>query len=208
MARTSGARNTDYDEKRAALAATAAQTLLQSTDAAERPSLRELSRSTGVSVNNLRHYFEDRDGVVAAAFEALGTQGAPYLARLRALEAEPPEVSLPAVVQELVTHWEDGLGALHQTGLVEGLGSVRLGPSYVREILEPTLQGFEGLLAAYVAQGRLAGTPRTMALALLSPVLLALLHQGALGGAGCRPLDLPAFADEHVAGFLRAYRVS
>ena len=33
---------------------------------------------------------------------------------------------------------------------------------------------------------------------LLSPLLLALLHQHDLGGTRCRPLEIPALIDEHV----------
>jgi hypothetical protein len=40
---------------------------------------------------------------------------------------------------------------------------------------------------------------------LLSPVVLGLLHQDSLGGAQCRPLELPRFLETHVDAFLRAF---
>ncbi|WP_437929371.1 hypothetical protein WMF37_08890 [Sorangium sp. So ce291] len=53
-------------------------------------------------------------------------------------------------------------------------------------------------LARHVAAGELAPCDlRHAALALLGPLLLALLHQGPLGGRVCGPLDLDAFAATH-----------
>ena len=42
---------------------------------------------------------------------------------------------------------------------------------------------------------------------LLAPVLIAVLHQHALGGTQCRPLHLPGFVANHLDAFLRAYEV-
>jgi hypothetical protein len=44
-----------------------------------------------------------------------------------------------------------------------------------------------------------------MALSLMSPALLVLLHQGPLGGETARPLLWEAFIEDHVDAFLRAY---
>ena len=43
------------------------------------------------------------------------------------------------------------------------------------------------------------------ALTLLSPVLLALLHQDALHGRRCRPLDVEAFVHTHVRSWLSGH---
>lgn len=46
---------------------------------------------------------------------------------------------------------------------------------------------------------------RVAALAYLSPLLVALLHQHDLAGVTCRPLDLEAFLAAHTSRFVRAY---
>lgn len=205
MARTTGARNTDYQEKRQKMAAEAANTLLHS--AAQRPSLREFARTMNVSVNNLRHYFGDRDGLIEAAMETMLSRGAPHIERMLSRAELPLKEAVHNTLHELVTGWEPFLSNLHVSGLSEGLVSERLGPAYVNFLLEPTLQPFERLFQTYIDRGQLRSTStRTMALVLLSPVILALLHQGALGGSACRPLDLHAFLDEHIDGFLRGYQ--
>lgn len=205
MARTTGARNNDYEDKRAAMAAAVAMALVRA--GAGRPSLRELARETGFSVNNLRHYFGDRDGLVTAAMAAIEAQGKQHTDRVRAMAATaPPEEVLPAVLHEIASSWDTFLGNMHVAGLAEGLGSQALGPSYVNHILEPTLQSFELLVQDYIGRGLLRGeSARALALSLAAPVLMALLHQSSLFGARCRPLDVHAYIDSHVAGFMRAH---
>ena len=78
---------------------------------------------------------------------------------------------------------------------------------YLNDVLEPTLQALEARLAGLVAQRAIVECDtRHAALMLLSPLLLALLHQRDLGGTRCRPLSIPALIDEHVKVFVRAYR--
>ena len=75
------------------------------------------------------------------------------------------------------------------------------------DVLSVLLHGAR--LAGLVAQRAIVECDtRHAALMLLSPLLLALLHQNDLGGTRCRPLSLPALIDEHVRVFARAYRVS
>ena len=85
-----------------------------------------------------------------------------------------------------------GVGKMYASTLALGLGSKAIGPSYVNHVLEPMLQTGESLLRQHLERGELVVEDvRHASLMLLSPVVFGLLHQDSLGGAQCRPLDLP-----------------
>lgn len=203
--RTYGAKNADHEAKRAKMVAAIAPVVLRA--APERPSLREMSKAAGVSVNNLRHYFGTREGLLEAVFESMAAVGAPYIQRALGFTSMPVAKGLRTLVGQIVMGWTpDGLGGLHRSGISEGLGSETLGPAYIDHVLEPTLGVVEDMLAIWRDRGEVEVPDlRVAALALMAPVVLALLHQRGLGGDGCRPLDIEAFLDAHVAGFLRGY---
>ena len=78
--------------------------------------------------------------------------------------------------------------------------------STVNHLLEPTLQSLEELLGNLVGRKMLPEQDlRAAALSLLSPVLLALIHQDALYGHRCRPLDVEAFVRRHVRSWLSGH---
>lgn len=203
MGRPPGRRNEGFEEKRAALARSVMFALLED----GRPSpLSTLARVAGVSVPTLKHYFGDRDQLVQAAMTEASKLGAPHLERARRPAGADVRESLLRFCVDLLEGWRLGVGALHQSGLVLGLGDVGLGPAYLREILEPTILALEQRLGRHVERGDLDDEhPRVMALALLSPVVLALLHQDQLGGTETRPLDVEAFLEAHVDRFLGGY---
>lgn len=202
MPRPAGSRNADHDDKRIALVDAVVPVILGA--GPERPSMRELARAAGVRPNTLRHYFGDRDGVVRAAFERIATLGGDRQAWARSLAALPPREGLRAMLHAVVEGWQRGaLGGMHAAGLAEGMGHPAIGRIYIERILDPSLRVIEALLADWTAQGLLeAEDPRAAALALFSPVMVALLHQRELDGAQCRPLDLRAMVDLHVDRFL------
>lgn len=204
--RTYGAKNADHEAKRARMIQAIAPLVRQA--APRRPSLREMAKVAGVSVNNLRHYFGTREGVLEAVFVAMSEAGKPYAERALSFTQMSVEHGLRQLLRELVEGWTpEGLGGLHRSGISEGLGSEALGPAYVEHLLEPTLAVAEAMLERWRARGEIeADDLRSAALALLAPLLLGLLHQRGLGGARCRPLDFERFIDAHVAGFLRGYR--
>lgn len=205
--RTYGAKNADHQAKRAQMVAAIAPMVLAA--APNRPSLREMSKAAGVSVNNLRHYFGTRECVLEAVFQAMRVRGEAHIQRALAFAELPVAVGLRELVGQLVESWTpQALGGLHCSGISEGVGSESLGPAYIDNVLEPTVDVVERMLAIWQARGEIEVEDlRTAALAVLAPVVLALLHQRGLGGHRCRPLDFEVFLDHHVAGFLRGYGV-
>lgn len=208
MARTPGARNADYQDSRLQLARRVRVGLLS--DGGLRASLRELAASAGTSVATLKHYFGDRDGLLTAVMESMRIDGAPYLAQASSPTSTDVRESLRAMLQALTGAWSRfQVGRTYAAMLAEGLAVKGLGPSYVTFLLEPLLQMGEQMLQRHIDAGRLMPCDvRQASLMLLSPAVLALLHQDNLSGAGCRPLNLEAFMSAHVDAFLRAFPVT
>lgn len=208
MSRTAGARNVHFEERRSALIAKAKERL--SLQTGEPPSFRELALAAGVSVTTLRHYFGSREALIKAVFAHYLQTGQRHLDRARTLQADDLDLaaSLQAFLLRVAQGWTQGfVGSLHRIGLAEGLRNSRTALDYLNDVLEPTLQALEERLSNYAARGMIVGCDtRHAALMLLSPLLLALLHQHDLGGTRCRPLAIPALIDEHVKVFVRAYR--
>ncbi len=203
MPRPPGSKNRDHEATRHALARSFAGSLLD--EAGEPATLDGLAKAAGVSVPTVRHYFQDRDGAFRAALHAVREDGAE---RLREM-ADPGERSAEACVVGLAVAvtvvWRRfGLGKVMAAGLALGVGSASRGPAYLEELLEPFLQAAEQLLAQLAKKGRLKPLDaRAVSLALLAPILFALIHQDHLGGARQRPLDVTAFAKSHAAMILR-----
>lgn len=204
MGRATGALNRDHAATRAELARKVAQHLL--TNGGSLPSLRTLAVGVGVDPGTLRHYFADRRGVVQAAMETLLPLGEDQKVRALALSELPVREALVTLLSRIAKAWGGLLGGMHATGFVEGMVDGEVGQTYVRTMLEPTLATVEALLERYHARNTLSVPDvRLAALALMSPVLMACFHQFQLGGRSCRPLDLDAFVEGHVDGFLRGY---
>lgn len=205
MARLKGSRNADYEQAR--------ERLLQAVKAhvvkpgGAQASFRELAEAAGVSVATLRHYFNTREALLREVMGYLHQQGLPYLHAVATGPLGPVEESLRWFLRYVVEGWRMGVGAIHAFGLTAGVDHPDLGPAYVQELLEPTLQAAEARLARHVAEGELRrGNVRHAALALVCPVVLGLLHQVQLTGSRCRPLDVEAFLEDHLQAFLRAWR--
>ncbi|MEO0786583.1 MAG: hypothetical protein AAFY10_12875, partial [Pseudomonadota bacterium] len=73
MPRPAGVRNRDFADKRASLLATLTDFALNSD--LRRPSLRQFAIAAEASEPTLRHYFQDRQGVVVAILECIGERG-------------------------------------------------------------------------------------------------------------------------------------
>ncbi|MFO0548789.1 MAG: TetR/AcrR family transcriptional regulator [Polyangiaceae bacterium] len=209
MARPRGTPNPGHDEARRKLArAVRAGLVRQGADS----SLAELARSAGVSIPTLKHYFGDRSGAVAEALRQVREDAAPYTASLTDPGALDLAASLTKVARDLAHAWTTfGVGRLFSVGLGAGFDDPVTGPGYLDGVLEPTVRAVEHRLRIHAERHEVRLAPsdalglRVAALGFLSPLLVALLHQRSLGGDRCRPLDLAAFSELHVAGFLRAY---
>lgn len=207
MGRPPGSRNPDYDATRATLARAMHSRL--AAPEGSRASFRELAATAGVSIATLRHYFGDREGAIDAVLGAAHVAGLPYLQEVATGPIGPVRASLEWLLQYCVDGLlHGGVASLHELGMAAGFQEPTIGPSYLAHILEPTLQAVEARLARHVAAGELRATDlRVAAIELISPVLVAVLHQRGLGGVHVRPLDLGAFTTAHLASFLRSYEV-
>jgi AcrR family transcriptional regulator len=207
VARTTGSRNANYEEQRLTLARQVRRIVM--VPGGPQSSLRDMASAAAVSVATLRHYFQDREGVLTAVLESQRIDAAPYLAG--ASMPPPRSASVRSALLTLLMRFKDawfqhGVGKVYAASLEAGLSASRLGPAYVESILEPLLQMGEGCLRRHVERGELGPlNERFAALELLSPVLLGLLHQDSLLGKSCRPLEVDRFLRDHVDRFVRAY---
>jgi AcrR family transcriptional regulator len=205
MARTQGSRNADYDLQRAALAKKVREALAG--EAGIHASLRELAAAAGTSVATLRHYFGDREGLLKGVMENMRAEAAPYLAMSAQVKPGDVRGTLSSFFANMHMAWfRYGVGSMYGATLALGLGTKSIGPGFVDHVLEPLLQTGESMLRQHVERGELEiDDLRHASLALLSPVVFALLHQDNLSGVQCRPLDVPRFLETHVDAFLRAF---
>jgi AcrR family transcriptional regulator len=205
MARPPGRRNADFEAKRLALARRARDGLLLRGAGV---SLRELAETIGVSVHNLQNYFGGRDGLICAIAEVIGKDAEPILLDIWKQGDGDLENEVWRYVDLLLLGWRTfGVGRMFVVGLGEGLGDERRGAAVVDGILEPTLQSAERALDTLIRNGLLSPQDtRAAALSLVAPVVLALLHQDGLNGVTCRPLNVDAFARQHVTRWTRGHR--
>jgi AcrR family transcriptional regulator len=209
LARTKGARNADYEAKRRELLGRLLPRFADRTNG--RPSFRQFAAAAGVTMPTLRHYFGDRSDVVAALLEEYHRLGERRLERV-AQPAGDFETSIHEFAQEVVAGMQAAngpvrLGDVFSASLAEGLMDPEIGPLSLRYILDPGVEALERRLAAHIARGEMRPSDvRAAALALMSPILLAVLHQDQMEGSGERPIALPALALEVAAAFIRAYR--
>jgi AcrR family transcriptional regulator len=204
MGRPAGSRNPDFESRRGVLLQATLERLGE--PGGTRASFRELAASAGVSVATLRHYFGTREQLIEAVLAWCHVAGQRYLLEVATGPLEPVGESLSRLLSRIEEGFRRGLDRIHAIGLAAGMREPVLGPAYLREVLDPTIEAVEARLARHIVRGDLRpGDVRHMALSLVTPPLLALLHQGALGGCGTRPLSYKAFCADHLNGFLRAF---
>jgi AcrR family transcriptional regulator len=206
MARTKGARSVGHEERRASLLRAFRVRLLERN--LPPPSLRELAAAAGVTIPTVRHYFGRREDLIVALLQDLNAQGAGYLASARE-PAGPFKESVEALVRSVLMGLTRGLSEIHALGLREGLRNDKLGPTYLEQVLEPTILAVEERLTKHQERGEMRSADvRVATIGLIAPLVIAQLHQRELGGLITRPLDIETFAREHIRAFLLAYAVS
>jgi len=172
-----------------------------------RPSLRQLAIAAGVTVPTLRHYFGDREDLVEAVLEEIFLHGERYLER----GAEPygdMNQSIRAFLNTFAECLVDGprLGDKIAIAFLEGFYSRRLGPRALNYVIEPPLQAMEKRLAAHQERGELGEIDlRCAALMLISPLVVACMHQQQMFGDQVRPLDFAPLIDSAASTFMKAY---
>lgn len=203
MPRPKGIANVDFAESRTALIAKLRNALLGT----EPPSsLRSLAAAADVAVPTLRHYFGDKDGVLAAVFADCHAGGAHEM-----LVAASPTGSFKESVGDLVQHISDGfshgrLDRLHAVGLTEGLAAADVAFAYLADVLEPTIEAATTRLQVHLDRGEMRPVVvRHAAVALLAPIIVIYLHQRGLNGSTTHPTDIDALLATHVDGFVTGY---
>jgi AcrR family transcriptional regulator len=204
LTRTTGARDADFEQKRSGLLDKLMDRLSQPNGT--HPSLRQLGQAAGVSLPTLRHYFGDRDAVVAAVFAEWRRRGAVFLAAAAQPEGGLAE-SLTAYLNTLVTGFRDyGVWKIIAVGFAEGTLDDRHGLTFLEQTLEPMIGALTRRLVEHQSRGEMIPCDaRFAAISLIAPTLILCQHQYQLGGISKFPVDLDAFVADQISGFSRAY---
>jgi AcrR family transcriptional regulator len=175
----------------------------------ERPSLRQLAAAAEVTAPTLQHYFGDRTGVIAALLEEYSRRGEGQLGAVASANS-PFATSVREFAHGFVCGLQAGsqvrLGDVLAASLCEGLADPRVSPLTLNHLIDPAVDALVARLDQHVARGEMSGgDTRAAALMLLSPLLLAVLHQDQMNGRESRLIELTPLADEVSAAFVRAY---
>lgn len=208
MPRTKGVRNPDYESKRAELLDRMLPRFVRRD--LERPSMRQLAAAANVTVPTLEHYFGRRIDVVTALLDEYRKRGEARLRMVASAEGDF-ESSMQAFAHGLVFGMQAGgavrLGDVIAVSLAEGLADPRLGAPALNSIIDPAIDALRERLDHHVANGEMIATnTRAAALMMISPLLMAVLHQDQLGGCNTNPLPLQWLAKEVSASFVRSYK--
>ena len=204
MPRPKGARDADYDEKRAALLRRMSIRLARRNET--HPSLRQLAEAADVTAPTLRHYFGGRDKIVAAVLAEFRRLGEGFIREAAEPKGEFSE-SVRGFLWSLLQVLQMGpLGAVFAVALVEGLRNDQLGPVSLENVIDPTIDALTRRLEAHQARGEMRpANTRHAAMMLISPVLAANLHQIEMSGRAARPMDLDALAEDVARAFVQAF---
>ncbi len=203
MARPKGSRDKKYDERREELILLARRHLA-SRDG-RNASWRELAAACGVTVPTMNHYFGSRPELVDAVLAQARQQGDSYLKRA-AVPSGPFAQSVTDLVMDLSLGFSHGVLDLQVIGLGESFAHEVTGPAFLNHQLEPIIDAIKARLQAHMDRGEMIDTDaRYAAIALLSPMLVAHLHQSEMGGSRSHPMSLENFARLHAEAFVHGF---
>lgn len=175
----------------------------------ERPSLRQLAAAAEVTAPTLQHYFGDRTGVVAAMLAEYRLRGAARLgvvSKANGPFAESMRDFALGLVSGMQARSAVRLGDVMAASLCEGLADPQISPLALDHIIDPAVDALVVRLEEHAARGEIIEADlRAAALMLLSPLLLAVLHQDQMNGCENRHIELAGLAEEVSAAFVRAY---
>ncbi len=198
MPRPVGARNKDFLAKRQALLGKLTDFALSSD--LRRPSLRQFAIAAGASEPTLRHYFNDRQGVVLAVMEEIGTRGALIWDTIAtpASDQETAIIEYFRISEAGMRH--GGFVRAHAFGIIEGVADDEAGQAYLENVLEPALAAIEKKIQNTPGAPKDLAALKAAAFAALSPMLVISMHQDLLGGNKTDPISA-----EHLFEHLQAW---
>lgn len=209
LPRAKGVKNADYESKRRELLDRMLPRFARLD--VERPSLRQLAAAAEVTAPTLQHYFGDRTGVVAALLEEYRCRGE---ARLETVSkpngafAQSMRDFALSLVFGMQAQGQVRLGDVMAATLCEGLADPQISRLALNHIIDPAVDALVARLEEHAARGEIIDADlRAAALMLLSPLLLAVLHQDQMRGSESRRIELIALAEQVSAAFVRAYAV-
>lgn len=187
MPRPVGARNKDFLAKRRALLGKLTDFALSSD--LRRPSLRQFALAAGASEPTLRHYFNDRKGVVLAVLAEIGARGSLIWETITtpAIDQETAIIEYFRISEAGMRH--GGFVRAHAFGIIEGVADELAGRAYLEHVLEPALEAISEKLKNTPEAPKDPTALRAAAFAALSPMLVISLHQDLLGGNKTGPIS-------------------
>jgi AcrR family transcriptional regulator len=207
LPRTKGVKNADYEIKRRELLDRMLPRFARLD--LERPSLRQLAAAADVTAPTLQHYFGDRTGVVEALLAEYRRRGENRLAIVSTPTGAFAE-SMREFAHGFVFGMQAGaavrLGDVLAASLCEGLADRQVSPLALRHIIDPAVDALTARLSEHARRGEMIEADvRAAALMLISPLLLAVLHQDQMNGREMRCIELTGLAEEISTAFVRAY---
>ena len=198
MPRPVGARNKDFLAKRQALLGKLTDFALSSD--LRRPSLRQFAIAAGASEPTLRHYFNDRQGVVLAVLEEIGARGSLIWDTIStpASDQETAIIEYFRISEAGMRH--GGFVRAHAFGIIEGVADDEAGQAYLENVLEPALAAIEKKIQNTPGAPKDPAALKAAAFAALSPMLVISMHQDLLGGNKTDPISA-----EHLFEHLQAW---